>query len=220
MNRERIGNWVEMCRRMVEPDGAASAWVELVGPDDSRIGRWPTSDENLVEAVCGMLELQRLEKPTGYHRFTLRSETSDGQQLSTLDQSVKGESSAAKTALNDARELQRTTGLAITNLETVIAAQNEQLERYRSQADELLSNNIQVVSALRDIMATTADMRHAEEEHQARMAGIATLVQQAEPLVAIVGGLLAEKLGEKMSDSKKTSTRAKRKTSSRVGEKE
>lgn len=161
---DRIDNWVDTQKRMVGPDAISVATVVLVGPDGDAWGTWDIKTDDLAQQITDLCATQAEALGSGAHHCKLVGLDGRGNQLALLHHRISGKATQALGAGAEANALQRATGVAIANLEQLLATQAGHLEKLSGIADSLLEDRTILVDEFNKLQSDNLDVQLRTQE--------------------------------------------------------
>ena len=189
----RIEAWLQSQRSILELDGTHADRIELEGADGNVWGKWPLALKDLDATIEAAIMTIGEELPAGRHMCKLWAVDAQGSHVSMLPRTIQGRSSAATSAISEARALQQATQAAIRNNEEQNLGLRNENERLRTRLEEEMTVKFELLDKLTQVANASHEMAMREKDLEYKQAFWSMVFEKAGPGLEVLGGALAEK---------------------------
>ena len=205
MGLSHYEDWLsEQAGTVTEVGGAQVRAAKVVLEIGGQVhGTWATSSPALVDTVRTTIQRIGEELPTGSHSVELIAVDDAGSCLARLPVTIKGRNSAASSQSDGMLSLQRAVTILVGNVDAMMGSARVQLEALSKQSESLLTQNVQLLDALQNVLAAKTESAVAIEEAQARSARWAAVTEKLMPMLELGIGCLAAEVEIRYSNRPK-----------------
>lgn len=193
-----IARWVRLQRMTWSSDHESKASRVAVEKGDEQIHSFDVNTNDLPAMLQDALALQADELPPGTHAFRLVSYDEKGQQLSALNQTIRGKNKDAGTAGTEAITQARAAAMNVSNAAQATLVLRTELEREQARNNDLVENQALLIDKLNEAHSENFESQLRFAEFTRRMERMDKLYEAMSGLLVPLGHIVIEKFGPKL----------------------